>query len=779
MSNCKAIILISAFLLGALSVGTQNEASASPRVWFEGVLTSGGGAPAADGQYDVTLSLYTAKSAKSAAWVDGPVKVQVTSGHFAYLLGSGKVLDSTTLALLKTPWIGVSVGQDPEMPRVQVGGTLQAAVATVATVALGVNCSGCIEISALKFNGDMDLSGNSIKAKNGIFTGSLQASTVAAQAFVGDGSKLTGLQLPKGQCKAGAVVTAINPDGSLKCVVPSVEVKLPADGLDEVSNGVLSNEFVDAMSLASAVKIPDNTGVEAVAQLDFPKLGTPKAFTLRIKLSNSDLSSVSVKVLPPDDKAKGYVICDPCGKVDEKAYDKTFSPSAPPQKGDLSKWATSSPAGKWTLKVLDTKFCIPQKPGNAKLCDLTKKIDGEVTEFRVETVTVSDKKVQAKGTLLINGGLQLGTLNAACTPSLRGQMRWDALEGGQVCDGSDWVTNAHRPVFWQGGCTVNGSTSNWYYYCTDQTDYNTAGRYLDVASAKSGSSTSNATGRIKVKIAGYYKVSFSSWGRSHNRYFELYKGSQVVAEGRNYNSGNSDNHMSFDKMLWLKKNDTVNLRLYSSSNSPNWYGNTATVDGKIMMLRSWMRIDYVGANWKSVAVCGDNEVDPGEGCDDGNTKDGDFCSASCQPTAPAGKKVWSVLAPSSQSPNVTMGKIPGIAGKKIVITQLGICGDSDQSSGANRFLVTGSGISFRFAAGQSNPGSVNQWLGFTPNLGGQARGFTYKTVNYTANAGSDVTVQWDYHSDWDGLYCKTTDNQGNSYSDSSSSVRPWILYEYQ
>ncbi len=760
---------------------TAVPAQAAPlRTWFEGALRSTTGGPAADGDYDLTFSIYDGKAAQSAAWSDGPVKIKVAGGQFAWLLGSGKALDAKVLAGLKDPWIGVKVGADPELPRVALGAALWAANANVATTALGVACTGCVSVAALKFDGDVDLGGNSFKAKNATFSGAVQAATVTAatvtaQEFVGDGSKLTGLKTPTGTCKAGEVVQGIKADGTLSCVAMSAVTKLPPDAIDDVSNGLISNEFVDAVSISPKdIPIPDNTGVEAVAQLKFPNLGTPKDFAMRLVLANSDLSKVSVVVLPPDDKVTGYVLCDPCGKADEKAFDKTYTPKAQPQKGDISKWASKNPAGLWTLKVLDTAFCVPQKPGNKDLCDVTKKLDGVVKDFTIKVTTVSNQKIQVKGNLITNGGLQLGSVTDACTDALKGRMRWDANEGTQVCNGVEWVAAKPRPVVWQGGCSVDG-TSSWRYYCTDTADINTAGRYLSASTAKTGSSTSNATGKITIKIAGYYKVGFSSWGISHHRYFELYKSGAVILDGRNYNAGNTNNYLNFDKVLWLDKGDYLNLRLYASGNNPSWYGTTVSSKSRTILRRSWMRLEYLGHEWKT-PKCGDGELDPGEACDDGNTKDDDSCSNLCKSNVTTA--VWSAHS-YGKNPTVTLGTIPGKAGKQIVIKKIGMCGDSDQSSGANRFFVNGSGVSFRFAAGQSNPGSVNQWLGYTPTISGSARGFVYKTVSYTANVGASLTIQWDYHSDWDGRYCQATDSEGNSYSDQASTVRAWILYEYK
>lgn|GEM_PF-3376471 len=70
---------------------------------------------------------------------------------------------------------------------------------------------------------------------------------------------------------------------------------------------------------------------------------------------------------------------------------------------------------------------------------------------------------------------------------------------------------------------------------------------------------------------------------------------------------------------------------------------------------------------------------------------------------------------------------------------MAICGDSDSGSGPNRFRVSGGGVNFTFAAGQSSV-STNQWLGSTPSTGGSARGFVYRTVSYTGNMGQGMTV---------------------------------------
>ena len=144
-----------------------------------------------------------------------------------------------------------------------------------------------------------------------------------------------------------------------------------------------------------------------------------------------------------------------------------------------------------------------------------------------------------------------------------------------------------------------------------------------------------------------------------------------------------------------------------------------------------------------------------------------------------GGSAYSVLTAEMSGGAVQpVGTIPGVAGKRIHIVKLGICGDSDVSSGPNVFTSNGAGLNFTWECGQSTRGSTHI-LAPTPNMGGSARGFSYADVNYLGNVDQAVTVTWTYHQDWDGRFCQATDTEGNPYTDGGATVRPWVLYEYQ
>jgi hypothetical protein len=170
------------------------------------------------------------------------------------------------------------------------------------------------------------------------------------------------------------------------------------------------------------------------------------------------------------------------------------------------------------------------------------------------------------------------------------------------------------------------------------------------------------------------------------------------------------------------------------------------------------------------ADCNGAFLDPGEACDDGNaaTKDG------CTPQCAIETLVWSQVGSSGQNPPVTLGTIQPMAGKSIKIIKLGVCGDSDGGSGPNQFKASGAGIDFTWETGQSDWGST-----YDLPVAGSYTNFTYMSVSHKGVAGQPVTIEWTYHYDWDGKYCSSSDEQGNSYSDSGSTVRAWVLYTYE
>jgi hypothetical protein len=446
-SGALAVAALAALMLAA----SPAFAAIPATVLFEGALQSTTGGPASDGEYDVTFALYEDIHAQAAFWTE-TAKVKVVGGQFSHVLGSVKSLDAAALAAKSAPAIGLTIGQDPELPRAALHSAAFALSAAVAASAEKVSCTACITVSQLKFDDNVDLGANGLKV--GTITAAqvnaqgVTAQTVTATSFVGDGSKLTGIPAPAGKCPSGKVVSGINADGTLACV--STAGSLPKDGLNEISNDMLTNQFVETFAMPDnekGLKIPDNTGIEAISTIVVPDVGiSEEFFKITVDITNTDLSTVSLVLLPPDDKKTGYILCDPCGKTGEKSLKTSFPDPSATKTGDLKSWIGKNPKGTWNLKVKDTSFCIPQAPGNAGICDVNTTTDGKIVDWSVNFQVLSNAKVLVNGDLLVAGKILSAGSNDvkaqsnknACDAKLAGVIRFEAgvFEG---CDGSSWV----------------------------------------------------------------------------------------------------------------------------------------------------------------------------------------------------------------------------------------------------------------------------------------------------------------------------------------------------
>ena len=416
-------LLLLALAMAATFVARPAVAAVPTTIMVQGALLANGGGLAVDGKYQLTFALYEADKGGAAKWSEGPLWVETQAGRFEHPLGSVKVLDVGVLDGMKGMWLGVQVAGDPELNRQPMhsvtyallaqraadlactgcvnGGALAAGSITgdkvaftwagsktkggPATSALDLACTGCVSLAELKIDGDLDLGGNAVKAKaisvTTLTATSINATTVAATSLLGDGSKLTGIKTPAGACPKGQLVSGIAVDGKLICeVAASPELKLPPDALDEVSNGLLTNEFAaDIGSAKVPLAIPDNNPIGVFDEIDFPDVGLAKSLAVHLKLTNSDLAGVEVTLFDPAN-VKYVLASGGAGK----ALDTSYPLPTKPVSGDLSVWQGKNPKGKWRLKIVDGKL-------------LDGKTDGQLQAWGVKVITVSKQKVAAKG----------------------------------------------------------------------------------------------------------------------------------------------------------------------------------------------------------------------------------------------------------------------------------------------------------------------------------------------------------------------------------------------
>ena len=424
------------WILAACVLWASHVAAAVPhQSALQGVLRATGGGPVADGSYVLNFSLYANSTGGAALWTES-ASLGVVGGRFQHALGLSKPLAPALLDAAKELWLGVKVADDPELPRQRLQATPYAMVAersgyaTVAAtadsakaadtaksaaMASGLNCTGCVSLGALKMDGDLDLGGNTLKAK------AVVVQTLVASTLQGDGSKLTGMTIPSGTCKTpGEVVKGIAPDGTLTCVKAMDTAGLPQDGLDEISNGLLNNQFAEiAASATTPIPILDNNPIGTSDVIDVPDFGIAQSLTVSVDLTSSDTSQIKINLIDP--AGAKYLLWDQDSKG---AALKTSWPAPSKTKtGDLTTWHGKNPKGKWYLAVVDT-------------AELGGGFDGELKSWSIQVNVVSSAKVAVKGALMLH---TLAEPPFPCGPSVVGAVYFDTkINAIRYCSNGVW-----------------------------------------------------------------------------------------------------------------------------------------------------------------------------------------------------------------------------------------------------------------------------------------------------------------------------------------------------
>lgn len=616
----RRAIVVGVLLLGVLVVHEQGVSAQPKELTLQGVLRTAGGDPV-NGQYDMLFGFYTSKGANQAvheASVDGVI---VENGVYTAAVELG---DGSIAATYSELWLGITVGAEPEFPRNRLSSVVHALHAASAG---GLSCTGCIEAEMLGFDpvteaelteGDLSVNG-----------------TVTATAFFGDGSGLTGITSPQGNCVDGWFIAGIAADGELICaevgptvtsvdgltggtIAGDVEIggaltvngaeactddgncgetlaqlgceadelavysgelwtcatlgelfdpsMLPADALNEISNNLLYNQFVDTYSNAGPVAIPDNNPLGIGDEIEVPDAGTAQTLTVTVDIANSDISELRVVVFDPDNVE--YTLYN---KGEEgEGLQATYPDPDVPVSGDLTTWVGENPQGTWRIQVFDTGF-------------LDNDFDGQITSWSIQVQTLSNQQVKVAGDLIVDGNITsvggngisideagntafsghvvVGDDQGECTADIAGALRYDAEYGLEVCNGSHWHAANARPVVWRGFCSSHGTAADWNVYCLNSTIHNTAQKYLHIAD-----------NRVYFDIPGWYRVDF--WVISNNgnyAHIRMYQNSSKIYESHEY-VGNSWDDNTAQVVQPFQAGQSLHAEVYNhSGGSPYAY----------------------------------------------------------------------------------------------------------------------------------------------------------------------------------------------------------------
>lgn len=121
----------------------------------QGILRTAAGGPVADGQYDLTFSLYANQEDLVPVWTEVVTGVVVQGGFYSTVLGNVVALPPSLFRDNPELWIGIRVGDGAEMPRrrlMTLAYAFEADHAVVATTAESLDCLGCVSNAAIGFD---------------------------------------------------------------------------------------------------------------------------------------------------------------------------------------------------------------------------------------------------------------------------------------------------------------------------------------------------------------------------------------------------------------------------------------------------------------------------------------------------------------------------------------------------------------------------------------------------------------------------------------------------
>lgn len=333
----------------AVSLWLAAPALASSTLPVQGVVRDNAGALIADGAFAMTFALYASADAEAPLWLEewppgattcasdpAPGCVQVEAGVFTVLLGTSEPLAVATLIGVDQLYLGISVEGEPELPRRPLGAAARAITTAYAEVAGSLDCSGCIPTTAL----DFDL------------------------------------------CDAAA---------SCGLAGPVDPADLPADGLDEVSNGTLSNQLERTWT---ATGLPTALAGTGSASITVAASGTIESIAANVTLTYPGAADLRLELLPPSGGAP-IILAQPGSLIGPEVIGQWTDADV------LASLAGSSPAGTWTLLVTDV---VPN--GNED------NAANSLTGFWLEVAYLAADATEVSGDLIVSGEVQSPSLDA-------------------------------------------------------------------------------------------------------------------------------------------------------------------------------------------------------------------------------------------------------------------------------------------------------------------------------------------------------------------------------
>jgi len=525
-----------------LAVGTAGAVTPTSMP-MHGVLHDNAGAVVQDGVFPMTFTLYDAASDGVVLWqeawpgagatcAEAPQKcVTVENGVFGVVLGTLTPISAAVFVGVSEAWLGIAVDGEPELPRRPMGADAFAFVAGHAATA--------------------DLASQADSA------------TSADNAATADVAFAL-------QC------TACIPQTALAFELPgSGASTLPPDGLDEVSNGVLTTTFVTTHHSADTPKPNDALTGLIESNIAVPDLGFVQKFSVSFSLTHGDVSEVTVTLRSP--KGAKFVLHDKTLPGQTNLV-LTLTDEDAIATGSLGDIVGTEPEGGWKLTIED--LVVGQ--------------EGTLESWSMSFTAVSGDKAQVNGDLTVTGSITVG-----------GGL---GITGGELSVNGDLnlQTNQLKLPRFQ---LSNGPPMP----CTPEV---VGLFYLDLADKL-----------VKVCVDGEFQAMNNICGDG------VTSPSEACDDGNNGSGDGCNSGCGIENGFACAGNPSICTPVCGDgikvSGETCDDGNTAAADGCSPVCVVETGFVCTGAPSVCTTVCGDGIKAGAEACDDDNTTGCDGCSATC------------------------------------------------------------------------------------------------------------------------------------------------------
>ncbi len=345
-----------AVLFAGLLLSASPAWGAPAQLPVQGVLLDNAGEPVADGAFAMVFALYSAGDAEVPVWAetwpadghdcveDAAGCVAVSRGVFSTSLGAQLPLDAGLFATHQQLWLGMAVEGEPELARQPLGS---------AAWAFHAASAGWAEVA-----GGLDCTG-----------------CVPLAALAGD-------------------------------VAEALAGQLPADALDEVSNGTLTNEFSRSYGASG---LPATFFETIEVAIEVPHAGALRGLQVACHVTHPFMPDLAIELVPPGGAPVALLAA---GEAAGGSLQLSLGlGDALPGGGSLADLLGMDQAGTWLLRVVDTVANGNEGQGEVLSATLStdylaaaevglRQPDGSIKRLGLDTFTVTGGDNLGAGTPL-------------------------------------------------------------------------------------------------------------------------------------------------------------------------------------------------------------------------------------------------------------------------------------------------------------------------------------------------------------------------------------------